>query len=71
MSPCEVFRKELELIGSFAQTPCFGRAIDFIENGIISVEPLITASFRLGQWQQAMDVVAAGGNKCIKATIKF
>jgi len=71
ISPYEIFRKELKLIGSFAQTHCFGRAIDFIENGIISVEPLITASFRLDQWQQAMDVVAAGGNKCIKAIIKF
>ncbi len=71
ISPYEIFRKELRLIGSFAQTHCFGRAVDFIESGIVSVAPLITGRFQLDQWGEAMDVVGIGGDKCIKAIVEF
>ncbi len=70
VSPYEIFRKEISLIGSFAQTHCFGRAIAFVETGVVNVDRFITARFKLEQWSEAMDLVAAGGDKCIKAIIE-
>ena len=44
MSPYEIYRKEIKIIGTFAQTHCFPRAVQFLENGRIKVKELITLS---------------------------
>ena len=46
------------------------RGIAFVETGVVKVDRLMTARFKLEQWSEAMDLVAAGGDKCIKAIIE-
>jgi D-arabinitol dehydrogenase (NADP+) len=60
ISPYEVFSKELKIIGSFAQTHCFDRAIKVIQKGIVNVKPLITHRFKLDDFAQAIDQVSNG-----------
>lgn len=60
ISPYEVFSKELKIIGSFAQTHCFERAIKVIKNGIVDVKPLITHRFQLDDFDKAMEQVDRG-----------
>lgn len=60
ISPYEVFQKELKIIGSFAQTHCFDRAIAYIRNGTVKTEPLITHRFKLDQFAEAIRQVESG-----------
>jgi D-arabinitol dehydrogenase (NADP+) len=58
--PYEVFQKELKLIGSFAQTHCFDRAIQYIASGIVKTAPLITHRFPLEEFGKAIEQVEHG-----------
>jgi D-arabinitol dehydrogenase (NADP+) len=60
LSPFEIFRKELKIIGSFAQTHCFDRAIKFLANDIVKVDNLITHRFPLDHFDQALRQVENG-----------
>ncbi len=60
ISPYEVFQKELKIIGSFAQTHCFDRAIAFIRNGIVKTDMLITHRFPLNDFGRAIEQVESG-----------
>lgn len=60
VSPYEIFRKELKLIGSFAQTHCFDRAISYIQLGIVNVKDIVTHRFSLDEFDQALEQVATG-----------
>jgi len=68
ISPYEVFRKELKIMGSFAQTHCFDRALKYLENGVVKVKKLITHSFKLEDYARALELVKSG--KCLKVIIK-
>ncbi|WP_372631840.1 zinc-dependent alcohol dehydrogenase family protein [Cohnella sp.] len=59
-SPYEVFQKELKIIGSFAQTHCFDRAIAYIRGGVVRTEPLVTHRFPLEEFGKAMEQVESG-----------
>ncbi|MFC4599792.1 zinc-dependent alcohol dehydrogenase family protein [Cohnella hongkongensis] len=58
--PYEIFQKELKIIGSFAQTHCFDRAISYIRGGIVRTEPLITHRYPLEEFGKAMEQVESG-----------
>ncbi|WP_067924939.1 zinc-dependent alcohol dehydrogenase family protein [Alicyclobacillus shizuokensis] len=60
ISPYEVFRKELKIIGSFAQTHCFDRAIKFMQRGIVNVRDIITHRFSLDDFGDAIKQVESG-----------
>jgi len=60
LSPYEIFEKELKIIGSFAQTHCFDRAVKYLEKGIIKVAPLITHKFSLDDYSKALEIVMSG-----------
>lgn len=63
ISPYEIFRKEIKIIGSFAQTHCFEQAIKLLENGTIKVDKLITHKFNLDEYGKALDVLMNEKNK--------
>ncbi|MFH1538199.1 MAG: zinc-binding dehydrogenase, partial [bacterium] len=69
LSPYEIFRKEIKIIGSFAQTHCFEQAIRFLENGTIKVDKLITHEFNLDEYGKALDILTNIKNK-LKVIIK-
>jgi D-arabinitol dehydrogenase (NADP+) len=60
LSPYEIFRKELKVIGSFAQTHCFDRALKFIENGVVKVDNMITHRFSIVDFARAIEQVESG-----------
>lgn len=56
VSPFEIFYEELELVGTFSLLPNdFRRAITFLQNGRIDVDPLVTDEYGLDGLQTAFD----------------
>jgi D-arabinitol dehydrogenase (NADP+) len=60
ISPYAFFEKELKLIGSFAQTHCFGRAVQYLNSGIVKVDDLVTDRFALTDFDKALDTMLNG-----------
>ncbi|MTI80862.1 MAG: zinc-dependent alcohol dehydrogenase family protein [Firmicutes bacterium] len=60
VSPYEVFANEYKIIGSFAQTHCFDRAINALETGIVKVDNLISHRFSLNEYAKGLDTVISG-----------
>lgn len=58
VSPYDIYRREISLIGSFAQVLCFPRARGFLSSGAVQVKPLITHKFKLSQYGEALSVMA-------------
>lgn len=54
VSPYEVFRKQLTIMGSFAQIYCFDRALEYIANGIVKVKKIVTHTFLLQDYAKAL-----------------
>lgn len=55
ISPYQIFNNELKILGSFAQTHCFDRAVKYLELGIVKVDDLIEKHYALSEFDQMMD----------------
>jgi len=53
--PSKIFGDEIKIIGSFAQTHCFPRAVTYLDSGKINVKGMVTDVYRIGEYQQALD----------------
>lgn len=60
ISPYEIFSREYKIIGSFAQTHCFDRAVNALETGIVKVKNLISHEFSLDDYAKGLDTVMSG-----------
>ncbi|QOX65271.1 zinc-dependent alcohol dehydrogenase family protein [Anoxybacterium hadale] len=60
ISPYQIFSNELKVLGSFAQTHCFDRAVKYLENGVIKVDDLVAGHFSLKEFGDVMDVMVNG-----------
>lgn len=60
ISPYDVFINEYKIIGSFAQTHCYDRAINALETGIVKVKDLVSHSFSLDDYGKALETVMSG-----------
>lgn len=60
ISPYQIFSNELKVMGSFAQTHCFDRAVKYLENGVIKVDDLVAGHFSLEEFGDVMDVMVNG-----------
>ncbi|TFK97893.1 NADP+-dependent D-mannitol dehydrogenase [Pterulicium gracile] len=60
-SPGRIFGDEITIIGSFAQTHCFPRAVQYLESGKIKTEGMITDVFKLADYQAALDRIKSKG----------
>ncbi|MDR1797243.1 MAG: zinc-dependent alcohol dehydrogenase family protein [Clostridiales Family XIII bacterium] len=58
--PYQFFEKEIKLLGSFAQTHCFDRALMFLEEGIVKVDDLVTDVYGLEDYAAALDRMLFG-----------
>jgi D-arabinitol dehydrogenase (NADP+) len=65
--PYEVFRRELTIKGSFAQTHCFDRAIALLRTGRVRTEGMVTHRFPLARYADALG--ALGDAACLKAVV--
>ena len=69
VSPYDIFSNEYKLIGSFAQTHCFDRAIQALESGIVKVDKLTSHVFSLDDYKTGLETVMSGKNS-MKVLIK-
>ena len=53
-SPYDIFRRELTIKGSFAQTHCFDRAIAYLRSGRVRTEGIVTHRFSLDSYGEAL-----------------
>jgi D-arabinitol dehydrogenase (NADP+) len=69
VSPYEIYKREIKLIGTFAQTHCFERALGLLSTGKVKVRELITHTFALEDYAKALNVVLTERN-ALKVMIK-
>jgi D-arabinitol dehydrogenase (NADP+) len=60
VNPYQIFQKELKILGSFAQSHCFDRAVKYLEEGIIKVDDLVSNHYSLEQFPEAIDQMLNG-----------
>ncbi len=60
LSPYEVFKNDWQIIGSFALCYTFPQAIDWLANGVINVNPLVSHTAPLSTFADLFDQFAAG-----------
>jgi D-arabinitol dehydrogenase (NADP+) len=65
----EIYRREIKLIVTFAQTHCFERALELLSTGKVKVKELITHIFPLEEYAEALNVVLTDRN-ALKVMIK-
>jgi D-arabinitol dehydrogenase (NADP+) len=56
-SPYEIFKKQLTITGSFAQTHSFDRALLYLESKQVKVDEIITHEFALEEYAQALETL--------------
>ncbi|KAJ7695478.1 chaperonin 10-like protein [Mycena rosella] len=66
--PSKIFGDEIKIIGSFSQTHCFPRAVAYLDSGKVRVKGMVTDSFKLDDYQLALDKMNSRGalKICIK-----
>lgn len=60
ISPYEIYRKDLTLIGSFALRFTFHDAVALLESRAVKVEPLLSRGFPVEQFEAALDFAFSG-----------
>ncbi|MFT4219273.1 MAG: zinc-dependent alcohol dehydrogenase family protein [Microbacterium sp.] len=66
--PYEIFRREITIKGSFAQSYGFARAIDFLRSGKVDPTGIITHRFGLEEYGDALAALRAPD--CLKAVVE-
>lgn len=63
-------RKELNLYGSHLSPFCYDTVIDWIGNGKLPTEGVVTHQFALDDWEAAFDLAATGKQGALKVILK-
>ncbi|KIM85703.1 hypothetical protein PILCRDRAFT_816905 [Piloderma croceum F 1598] len=66
--PSKIFGDEIKIIGSFAQTHCFPRAVAYLDSGKINVKGMVTDIYKIDEYQQALDKMNSRG--ALKIVVK-
>ncbi|KAG7097595.1 hypothetical protein E1B28_004931 [Marasmius oreades] len=67
-SPSKIFGDEIKIIGSFAQTNCFPRAVQYLDSGKVKVKGMVTDRFAIKDYQKALDKMNSRG--ALKVVVK-
>jgi len=62
-SPFRVYRDEISIVGTMAVLNSFGRAVEMFEVGAVHSEPMISHSFILDDYSQALEMFRAGSGR--------
>jgi D-arabinitol dehydrogenase (NADP+) len=68
VSPYEIFRRQLTIKGSFAQTHCFDRAIALLRSGRVRTDGIVTHRFGLDGFGDALQALSSDPT-CLKSAI--
>jgi len=60
ISPYDVFRRELKILGSFSQARTFDRAVRLVNSGVLQLKDMVTHTFPLEGWGDALKMVTDG-----------
>jgi len=60
ISPYDVFRRELKILGSFSQARTFDRAVRLVNTGVLQLKGMVTHAFPLEGWGDALQMVNKG-----------
>ncbi len=60
LSPYDVFRRQLTVLGSFSQAHTFARATQLVNAGVVKVKELVSHTFPLEGWGEALRMVTEG-----------
>jgi len=63
ISPYEMFRRELTILGCFSQVDTFDRATRLINGGHVQVKEMITHTLPLEAWGEALRMATEGGEQ--------
>ncbi|KAH9835287.1 NADP+-dependent D-mannitol dehydrogenase [Rhodofomes roseus] len=66
--PSKIFGDEIQIIGSFAQTYCFPRAVQYLDSGKIRVKGMVTDVFTIAEYEQALAKMHSRG--ALKIAVK-
>ncbi|OAX36839.1 GroES-like protein [Rhizopogon vinicolor AM-OR11-026] len=66
--PSKIFGDEIKIIGSFAQTHCFPRAVAYLDSGKVKVKGMVTDVYKISEYQQALDKM--NSRKALKIAVK-
>jgi D-arabinitol dehydrogenase (NADP+) len=67
-SPYDIFRRQLDIKGSFAQVNCFDRSLAMLRSGRVRTDGLITHRFSLDEYGDALKAVESDPS-CLKAVV--
>ncbi|MCU1576106.1 MAG: hypothetical protein QOD05_1012 [Microbacteriaceae bacterium] len=62
-SPFRVYRDEISIVGTMAVLNTFARAVEMFEAGAINPEPMISHSFTLDDYEEALDMFRKGSGR--------
>lgn len=57
VNPYDIFNEEYTILGSFAQTHCFDRALYYLESGIVQVQELISHELPLEGYGDGLQLI--------------
>ena len=60
ISPYEIFRRELKILGSFSQARTFDRAVRLVNARVLQLREMVTHTFPLEGWGDALQMVLEG-----------
>lgn len=66
--PYDIFRRQLRVLGSFAQVNCFDRSLAMLRSGRVRTDGLITHRFALEDFGEALEALASDPT-CLKAVV--
>lgn len=66
--PYDIFRRQLRVLGSFAQVNCFDRSLAMLRSGRVRTDGLITHRFALDTYADALDALSSDPT-CLKAVV--
>ncbi len=69
IDPSIWFLRELTLLTSWAQTHCYGRAVEYLESGRVRVKDLVTHEFDLADYDKGLALAAKGGPGTLKVLL--
>jgi 2-desacetyl-2-hydroxyethyl bacteriochlorophyllide A dehydrogenase len=67
-SPFRVYNDEIKIVGSMAVLHSFGRARDLLVNGVIDCEAMITHTYTLDRYTDALDTFRKGAGLKVQVT---
>ncbi len=63
ISPYDIFRRELTILGSFSQLGTFPRAVKLVNSGVLKLKELVTHTFPLEGWADALARISGGSDE--------